>query len=123
MKKLGPQASITFPSVCFNKERDGNIATHICDFTVSGKRSDLIWLRSELEKEFELKSEMLGEASSDLKEPKLSRRTNSWTKEGLEYEGDKKACKAIIERMGARRLQEHQKKQHLKQSAKKTDNW
>ena len=43
----------------FNPERDVKIVAHVDDFLCCGERSDLAWLRAALEKEVEIKAEVL----------------------------------------------------------------
>ena len=60
MNKLGFEESIVQPCVYYNKLRDLRVVTHVDDFLCGGPRDALLWLKKNLQNEFELKHEVLG---------------------------------------------------------------
>ena len=60
------------------------VVVHVDDFLCSGETGDLTWFRGELEKSFELKSQVVGLGSSATY---LGRRI-SWDEDGISIEGE-----------------------------------
>jgi recombinational DNA repair protein (RecF pathway) len=59
MSILGFSPSSTCPCVCYNQEKEIRVFTHVDDFLCSGEGHELQWIRKELQKEFELKHDMM----------------------------------------------------------------
>ena len=97
MERLGFGYSRVCPGVYWHKERELQVVTHVDDFLCGGPESGLRWLRRELAKEFELKSEMIGGDVNDQKEAKFLGRTIRWEDQGISLEGDGKHAEILLE--------------------------
>ena len=93
---LGFKPSTSFPCVFFHRERGLRVVTHVDDFLCGGDGRQLRWLRKELEKEFELKHEVLGPDPGEVREGKFLGRRIRWTDEGIEYECDPSHAEVLI---------------------------
>ena len=65
MRRLGFEPCVKTPCVYYHPDRDLRVCTHVDDFLCGGEREHLRWLKTELEKEFEMKSEVLGDGVDD----------------------------------------------------------
>ena len=72
-------------------------SVHGDDFTVAGPKDLLDWMKSEMQKKYELtETGRIGPAPSDGKEVKVLNRVVRWTTEGLEYEGDPRQSERFV---------------------------
>jgi hypothetical protein len=77
--------------------KDMTVVTHVDDFLCSGRKPDLVWFRKMLSKQFELKSDILGDLIDEVKEISFLGRTIRKTSEAIEIEGDSKHVKILLE--------------------------
>jgi len=89
--------SIKFPCVYFHKVKNLKVVTHVDDFLATGKKSDLGWLKENLQEDFELKGTILGPGADEAKEEKYLGRTIRWKEHGIEYEGDGKHAQILLQ--------------------------
>jgi len=97
MLSLGFEMNPIFPCVYYHRAKDMTIVTHVDDFLCSGRDSDLRWFRSMLSKQFELKCEILGYGSGETRELSFLGRTIKITGSGIEFEGDQKHVKILLD--------------------------
>ena len=86
-------------SACvFRHARRGLVTSvHGDDFTMSGPKQHLDWMKAQMEKRYELNElARLGPAPGDDKVVKILNRIVRWTKSGLEYEADPRQIEHII---------------------------
>jgi len=86
-----------FPCVYYHRGKDMTVVTHVDDFLCSGRKPDLVWFRKMLSKQFELKSDILGDLIDEVKEISFLGRTIRKTSEAIEIEGDSKHVKILLE--------------------------
>ena len=96
LTNLGFEASIVQPCVYFHRSRDLRIVTHVDDFLCGGPKASLLWLRKQLQNEFELKSQILGDGVGEDRAVKFLGRTIRWESHGIEIEGDNKLQTEIL---------------------------
>jgi hypothetical protein len=78
-------------SACVFRHAKRRLVTsvHGDDFTTSGPKMNIDWMKGQMEQRYELtEAARLGPAKSDDKEVKILNRLVRWTEKGLEYEGD-----------------------------------
>ena len=97
MSRLGFEMNPIHPCVYYHPGKDILVVTHVDDFLCSGNRSDLRWLSHELNKEFEIKGEMVGSRSGEVMETQFLGRTIKLTEEGYEYKSNDKHVKILLE--------------------------
>jgi hypothetical protein len=87
--------------VFYHKERDISLVVHGDDFTFCGLKEDLLWIRVQMQKWYEIKVRaILGPNEEDDKEVVILGRLVVWTEEGIEYEADPKHRTKILEYFG-----------------------
>ena len=75
----------------FCEERELFVTVQGDDFTATGPKGSLEWLKSCLESAWEIKAEFLGpQAEGCSQEIRILNRTLRWTGQGLEYEPDQR---------------------------------
>ena len=94
--RIGRYNACTF----WHSEKNLKTMVHGDDFTSSGREADLLWLKTELEKRFELKTQLLGHRQGLVNEGKILNRIVRATKDGWEYEADQRHGEYIIQAMG-----------------------
>jgi len=97
MTSLGFAMNPIHPCVYHHPKRDILVVTHVDDFLCSGRREDMRWLTKEIHKEFEIKSEVVGNQGGEVREGQFLGRTIRWTTEGYEYEGNQKHSKILLD--------------------------
>ena len=101
MEALGFEVSPAYPCVYFHRKKNVRIVAHVDDFLCLGPRAGLEWVYSQLQREFELTREILGDAVDELREAHFLGRTLRWTARGIEWEGDSKHSQILIEEWGS----------------------
>ena len=86
MRRMGFTCCTTSPGVYYHEKRELRVVTHVDDFLVGGYKEDLVWLKAELTKEFELKGNILGNESGESMEVNFLGRKLRLTTEGITYE-------------------------------------
>ena len=97
MLPLGFIMSGIHPCIYYHPVRDMFVVTHVDDFLVSGNREDLRWFSKELAKEFEIKSDIIGNRDGEVTEVQFLGRTIRRTQQGYEYEGNPKHVAILLE--------------------------
>ena len=63
---------------------------------------NLKWMKAELEKHYEIKTQVLGPGPEDLQQVRVLNRVLTWTKEGIHYEADPRHAEIVAEQLGLR---------------------
>ena len=89
-------------NVCtfWHPKRDLKTMVHGDDFVTSGERDDLQWLKEQMEKRFEIKTQTIGHGPGDSREGKVLNRVLRATDRGWEYEADQRHGEIIVKTMG-----------------------
>ena len=100
MTNLGFERNLIHPCVYYHPKRDLLVVTHVDDFLCSGERTDLRWLRREIEREFEIKGEIIGRREGEKLSCEFLGRTIRVTPDGYEYEANPKHVKILMQEWG-----------------------
>jgi len=100
LEEMGFTTSIGTPCTYYNEGTDVRVVAHVDDFLVTGPREELQRFRKELGVRYKLKSTMLGPGGDEVREGKFLGRTIRWTNKGLEWEGDGKLYRGLVEEWG-----------------------
>ena len=103
LKSLGFIVGRYSTSTFWHAEKDIKTIVHGDDFASSGEELDLHWLKMELEKRFEVKTQLLGHGVGLASEGKILNRIVRATKSGWEYEADQRHGEVIIQALGLER--------------------
>ena len=77
------------PGVFFDQDKEIEMVVHVDDLLIIGHRKSIVNFRKQLEKLFEMESQILGPLEGDESEVSFFGRTIAWTDEGLIVEGDR----------------------------------
>ena len=76
-------------------------SVHGDDFTSSGPKRQLDWLKAKMEEKYELKENYrIGPGPADAREARILNRIVRWTADGLEYEADPRQGEKMVESLG-----------------------
>lgn len=100
MESLGYESSRKIPCVYFATGRKVWVMAHVGDFSVVGPSERIKILRSELAKEFELKSKILGPSHGEVDEVTFLGRRACWTRRGITLEGDHHHIEKFVKELG-----------------------
>ena len=103
LKSLGFIVGRYSTSTFWHAEKDIKTIVHGDDFASSAEEFDLHWLKMELEKRFEVKTQLLGHGVGLASEGKILNRIVRATKSGWEYEADQRHGEVIIQALGLER--------------------
>ena len=98
--KMGFEGSRLQPGVFVHKTREIMMVTHVDDFLVGGPPEDLLWLRDELKKNFEISGVMMDEQDLNGKivdSLKFLGRTIRKKEDGYTWEADEKHVRLLLE--------------------------
>ena len=73
------------------------LSVHGCDFTITGPRNQVEWLKAKFQGKYEVKTPMLGMAEGLEKEARVLNRTLRFTKTAVEYEPDRRQQISLFE--------------------------
>ena len=90
------------PCVFWHPEREIRALVHGDDYASTGDLKQLDWLRTELEKKFEMKTQIVGHSnrSDVIREAKILNRVVRANEEGWEYECDQRHVEIMLEQLG-----------------------
>lgn len=103
LNKVGFRSSKLQPGFFVHGCRELVLVTHVDDFLIAGPDTDLIWLRKELKKHFEINGVMIGEQDTKgeaTDQVKFLGRTIRRTPTGFTWEADCKHAKILLEENG-----------------------
>ena len=67
LRSLDFKPGVSSPCLFYHEGRDIRLTMHVDDLMLTGEEEDLVWFRTELEKSFQCKSQMLGPDLSDVR--------------------------------------------------------
>ena len=73
---------------------------HGDDFVTVGTDKELKWMKQELEKAYELKTQVLGPSKEDLQQVRALNRIMTWKSHGISYEADPRHAEIVIKELG-----------------------
>ena len=76
------------------------LTVHGDDFTIAGSSANVLWMKKEFEKRFEVTTHNLGPEAGQEREVRVLNRVIRWTKDGLEYEPDQRHSEIAIRELG-----------------------
>ena len=100
MTQLGFESSTVSPCGYMHRSRDMLVVTHVGDFICGASAEHLQWFRRPVEKEFDLKYDIIGDGPTDKKQSQFLGRSIMWTKHGITYEGDTKNANVLLSEWG-----------------------
>jgi len=100
MESLGFHTSASTPCVYYNEVTGVRAVAHVDDFLCTGPKDALEHLLEGLKKKYQMKAQVLGPGVGEDKEGRFLGRTIRWTRGGLEWEGDGKLRKVLLEEWG-----------------------
>ena len=101
MKSLGFVMGDASACVFRHRSRRLTSSVHGDDFTTAGPKEELDWLKSEMEKRYELtENHRIGPGPQDGKEAKILNRIVRWTDLGIEYEADPRQGEKLVTSLG-----------------------
>ena len=99
MLKCGFKPGRYNPCTFVNKARGLATLIHGDDFVTSGGHAECDWFREQLEKRFEIKSQLVGEREDEQKEARILNRVIRVTAAGWEMEADQRHVDLIVQEM------------------------
>ena len=101
LTSIGFQRGKAFPSLYHHKEKDIYTLIHGDDYVSVGEKSELKWLKAQLETAFEIKSDLLGSSDEELKTSgKILNRLIRVDEAGWKLEADPRHAELLVEELG-----------------------
>ena len=92
--------SVTHPGVFQHETRDILLCVHVDDLLCTGVRNDLLWLKLQLLKEYELETKLMGD-DDDMEQTALYLvRTLEWSEDGLGVRPDRRHVRSLLRELG-----------------------
>ena len=88
--------SVTHPGVFHHETRDTFMCVHVDDLLCTGLREDLMWMKKQLLKEYELETKLMGEDDDMEKKAVYLGRTLEWGENGLGVRPDRRHVRALL---------------------------
>jgi len=98
--KLGFKKGSSNSCIFWHPGKDIKVMVHGDDFVSVGIDSSLKWMSSELEKQFEVSTQIVGPERDDQKQVKVLNRIIKFTDEGIVYEPDPRHAELIVKELG-----------------------
>ena len=101
LNKLGFAKGESSPCSFWHKEKQIATIVHGDDFCSEGPAGSLSWLRTELAKSFEIKTEVLGPDADkgEVKELRFLNRVLTWHDQGIDWEADPRHAELITKQL------------------------
>ena len=100
LQKNGFEIGKASPCNFAHASRDLALTVHGDDFTAVGPEEELRWFKSIMEKQYEVKTKLLGPEEGMEREVRVLNRTISWEADGIRYEPDQRHAEIIVQEMG-----------------------
>ena len=100
MVEMGFDKGKASPCIFVHRKRGLKVMVHGDDFLAGGDVESLEWMRSEIQKKYEVKSGIISGREEDGKEMSVLNRTIRWENEGLSYEPDRRHAAEIVRGLG-----------------------
>ena len=91
---------MTHPGVFQHETRDLFMCVHVDDLLCTGVRDDLMWLKFQLSKEYELETKMMGDDEDMVKTAVYLGRTLEWREDGLGVRPDRRHVRSLLRELG-----------------------
>ena len=92
--------SVTHPGVFQHETRDILVYVHVDDLLCTGLRDDLMWLKKQLLKEYELETLLSGDDDDMVKKAVYLGRTLEWGENGLSLRPDRRHVRSLLREFG-----------------------
>ena len=89
----------------FTNKKELFLTVHGDDFTITGRREALSWIRTEMENKFEITAHVLGPDEGMENEIRVLNRALRWTESGITYEPDQRHAEIIVKELNLFRKQ------------------
>ena len=100
LASLGFTRGAGYPCLFCHHDRGIWTLVHGDDYVSAGRPGKLAWLKAELEKCYETKTQVVGPCESGMSEGKVLNRVLRWQPCGWELEADPRHCELVIEQLG-----------------------
>ena len=101
MVGCGFERGIASPCNFYHPSKRISVTVHGDDYTSTGTERDLKWFEKELERNFEIKTELLGQdPRRHQQEIRVLNRVLGWTADGLTFEADQRHAEILISELG-----------------------
>ena len=104
LQSLGFRKGIASPCSFHHKGRNISMSVHGDDFLIVASENSLMWLKTCMEKKYQLKYNSIGPDTDDEKELRTLSRIIRWGSGGIAYEADPRHAEAVVEAMGVQAL-------------------
>ena len=98
--KLGFKVGCSNPCIIYHACRNIYTMVHGDDFASTAEDEDLLWLKNGLEKDFLLKTDIIGLREGQKRDVKILNRIIRFTPSCIEYEADPRHSEIIIKQLG-----------------------
>ena len=92
--------SVTHPGVFQHETRHLFMCVHVDDLLFTGVRDDLMWLKFQLSKEYELETKMMGDDEDMVKTAVYLGRTLEWRENGLGVRPSRRHVRSLLRELG-----------------------
>ena len=96
MKSIGSEQGTASPCTFSHASRGLRCYIHGDDFVTIGKEHELKWMKQELEKAYEIKTQFLGPNKEESQQVRVLNRILTWGSEGISYEADPRHAEIVI---------------------------
>ena len=98
--KMGFRQGVASPCTFYHHVRQLRTYVHGDDYVSTGTTDNLQWMRAELEKRYQVKTQVLGPGEGQLKQEKILNRIVSWDgSRGIVYEADPRHAEIVIDQL------------------------
>ena len=88
--------SVSHPGVFQHETRHILLCVHVDDLLCTGGRDDLLWLKSQLLREYELETKLMGDDDDMEKKAVYLGRTLEWSEDGLGVRPDRRHVRSLL---------------------------
>ena len=99
MKSIGFEQGTASPCTFSHADRGLRCYIHGDDFVTIGKDLDLKWMQKELEKVYEIKTQVLGPGKEDSQQVRVLNRILTWGSGGISYEADPRHAEIAVKEL------------------------
>ena len=96
MTEMGFEASRTTPCVYWHKRRQLRVVAHVDDFLVTGPKDELLRVRAELKRNYEVDGDVLGPGRDEVRYAKFLGRIVHYHNWGIEIEADGRLVEGLL---------------------------
>lgn len=94
--------------MCFIIRKKGiRIFVHGDEYVSTGRTNELMWMKGQLEKKYQIKTQMLGNEKGQVQEVKIFNRIITWNQQkGILYEADPRHVEIMLEQLSLKDARE-----------------